>query len=776
MKKNNELKKDILAIIFYIIIYLLIYAILTSNNHIFGSNTDFKVQHYLIPEYFRTLFYDTKDLLPDFAPNLGSGQNIYYLSYYGLLSPIILISYLLPSIKMLDYIIISTSIMTLLAVTLFYFFLKKHNFDFKTRFLTAFLFLCAAPLIFHAKRHIMFINYLPFLIIGLWEIDKYFEKKNTLILSISIALILYTSYFYSISCLVSLFIYFVYKCIKQKKQILKETFKIALPVINGIFLASIIIFPSLYCLLNSRKTSSNAINITQLLTPKSFLLYSSYSMGLSLISLIALISQLKSSKKEIKFLSLTILIITTIPLFNYILNGMLYINGKSLIPLIPITLIVTATFLQKLNKQGTKFIFPYIIISSLAIVLLVNCQDKLMLKEDINNKYYKASEYLTNYITNKDKSIYRINNLVSSKETINKITNISEYKTTIYSSTYNKNYKEFYYKDLHNNKPFRNDFMISASNNILSQSILGEKYIITTTPLTNLELIKEKDEVYLYKNNNALPIGYTTTNIINEKNYNNLPYPTNTLVLLNNIITQNTQQHPQIPIKNEVNLTYEILEKENLEILNTQQKTKIIAKDNSHIKIKLNTNPHNKIILLKFTNTYNPEQDLTITINNEMNTLTSKSWKYNNKNLTFNYYIYNTNILDIYLKKGTYSLKDFKTYIIDYSEISKNNIEPFKINKKKTKGDKIIGTMNIKNDSYFNISIPYDKGFKILVNNKKVKYEKTNKNFIGFPLKKGNNYISIEYEAPYKKIAIILSTINLLLLPIIQIIYKKRRN
>ena len=48
--------------------------------------------------------------------------------------------------------------------------------------------------------------------------------------------------------------------------------------------------------------------------------------------------------------------------------------------------------------------------------------------------------------------------------------------------------------------------------------------------------------------------------------------------------------------------------------------------------------------------------------------------------------------------------------------------------------------MNIKNDSYFNISIPYDKGFKILVNNKKVKYEKTNKNFIGFPLKKGNNY------------------------------------
>ena len=103
MNKNNELKKDIFAIFIYILTFVVIYLILTTDNHLFASNVDFRTQHYLIPEYFRNQFYNTHDLLPDFAFNLGGGQNIYYLSYYGLLNPIILISYLFPNIKMIDY-------------------------------------------------------------------------------------------------------------------------------------------------------------------------------------------------------------------------------------------------------------------------------------------------------------------------------------------------------------------------------------------------------------------------------------------------------------------------------------------------------------------------------------------------------------------------------------------------------------------------------------------------------------------------------------------------
>ena len=78
--------------------------------------------------------------------------------------------------------------------------------------------------------------------------------------------------------------------------------------------------------------------------------------------------------------------------------------------------------------------------------------------------------------------------------------------------------------------------MISSSDNILSQNILGEKYIITKHENKNLELIKEKNGIKLYKNHNVLPLGYATSNIISENTFNNLNYPTNIIALLNNIV------------------------------------------------------------------------------------------------------------------------------------------------------------------------------------------------------------------------------------------------
>ena len=54
--------------------------------------------------------------------------------------------------------------------------------------------MCATPLLFHSHRHIMFINYMPFLILGLMGIDLYFDKKKSwlLILIAHINIILLT--------------------------------------------------------------------------------------------------------------------------------------------------------------------------------------------------------------------------------------------------------------------------------------------------------------------------------------------------------------------------------------------------------------------------------------------------------------------------------------------------------------------------------------------------------------------------------------------------------
>ncbi|MBQ8824827.1 MAG: hypothetical protein IJZ64_06315, partial [Ruminococcus sp.] len=64
-------------------------------DNVYGALVDWNSQHFSIPEYFRTQFYDTGDLFPNFAFHIGGGQNIYNFAYYGLCNPVIWISYLL---------------------------------------------------------------------------------------------------------------------------------------------------------------------------------------------------------------------------------------------------------------------------------------------------------------------------------------------------------------------------------------------------------------------------------------------------------------------------------------------------------------------------------------------------------------------------------------------------------------------------------------------------------------------------------------------------------
>ena len=66
-------------------------------------------------------------------------------------------------------------------------------------------------------------------------------------------------------------------------------------------------------------------------------------------------------------------------------------------------------------------------------------------------------------------------------------------------------------------------------------------------------------------------------------------------------------------------------------------------------------------------------------------------------------------------------------------------------------------------NSYFTLSIPYDKGFNILVDGKKVEYYIVNKSFIGFKISKGTHEIEIKYKAPYKNFGILVSLFGIIL-------------
>ena len=121
----------------------------------FASNVDWFMQHCVFPDEFRKLFYKTGNFFPSFNANLGSGQNIYYMSYYGLFSPIYLFSYLFPSVSMIDYIIFTSIISIVVTILLVYRWLIMNKFGVVMSFAMAVMYVLAAPVIYHSYTQIM---------------------------------------------------------------------------------------------------------------------------------------------------------------------------------------------------------------------------------------------------------------------------------------------------------------------------------------------------------------------------------------------------------------------------------------------------------------------------------------------------------------------------------------------------------------------------------------------------------------------------------------------
>ena len=142
---------------------------------VFGARVDWISQHSVLPDYFRRQFYDTWELFPEFALNIGGGQNIYHFAYYGLYSPVILLSYLLPFVKMSDYMMAAQFLCLEASVMLFYAWLRNRGFHRATALFSSVIFLLAGPMVYHSYHQIMFVSYMPFLCLGLWGVDRYFD-------------------------------------------------------------------------------------------------------------------------------------------------------------------------------------------------------------------------------------------------------------------------------------------------------------------------------------------------------------------------------------------------------------------------------------------------------------------------------------------------------------------------------------------------------------------------------------------------------------------------
>lgn len=340
---------------------------------IFGAKVDWLSQHSVLPDYFRQQFYATGKLFPEFAANLGGGQNIYHFAYYGLYSPLILPSYLLPFVKMSDY-IMAVSITGLTAsVLLFYYWLKSRKTDAGTAFILSLMFLLAGPMIGQYSGQIMFVDYMPFLCLALIGVDRYFEQEKSGLFTISVFLMIMTSFYFSIGGMLSLVLYGLHRYFEQREgnrvtvcSFLRDGLCFVRSMILAVLMSGFFLVPTALALTGGRSKEQNtsfASFFIPQITVERFA-YSIYGIGLTTLVITVLLTGLLYRKVYEKVLTYGCVIVLVIPVFAYLLNGGLYIRDKVFIPFLPLLCYLIGIYLEKCRKRELSFIagmIPYII-------------------------------------------------------------------------------------------------------------------------------------------------------------------------------------------------------------------------------------------------------------------------------------------------------------------------------------------------------------------------------------------------------------------------------
>lgn len=836
MKSLSKHKNDIINILTLIIISLVIVLVLVNFTNFFGSKKDWISQHVMFPDYLRKLFYDTGDIFPNFAFNLGGGQNIYNISYYGLFNPIILISYLLPFVSMITYIEISMIVCLIVSIILMYYFLRR-RFDLKVSFVSTLLFLTAGCFIFHLHRHIMFVDYMPFLLMALIGVDKYFDKKKITLLVIAIFLMILTSYYFSVVGLVCVLLYGIFRYIEDKrcdkiavKDFFREGFKFIFIMLIPVFLSCFLLLPTAYSLLDGRTATNKSISLLGLFIPNfdiSNTLYSSYSLGLSAIFIIALIYGIITKERAVKVISIIFSVLLVFPIFDYVFNGGMYLNGKAFIPIIPLAILLISYFLKNVfnNKNKLKisiiislivvvinllvFVYKeqnlcllfvvdmvlliifllisyklekkiilhiYLGVMSLVLVIPTNFSDTFVTKEFYDTLDYRGTNNIVKQVLDKDNSFYRMSDQSDKLNKANYIYNIDYYTGSIYSSLSNSYYKDFYNNLINNEFIYRSYGMLTGNNNIFYNFYMGNKYLLNSS---NGMIGYDEISDGIYRNEDVLPIGYSTSKIMSLDEYNRLNYFEKLDAYLNYAIVDGDYSGSYVKKIKDYVPDYSILENKNLKIEENNGEYFIKAFKDNKLVIKLNNISDSDILLLRFKMLYDnkcSEDDSYITINGVSNKLTCRSWKYHNNNYDFEYSLSGNDNLEITFSEGKFKLSNPSFAIYNYNDLTSINdeISPFVIDRDKTKGDVIEGSINVKDDGYFKLSIPYDKGFEIYVDGKNTPYEVVNKSFIGFKINEGSHDIRIVYVSPLFKEGLVISGVGLVLFVVI-VIYNRER-
>lgn len=477
---------------FYITILFILpilFVLCVSTYSMYGSKLDWLSQHISLADYFR----QTQQLLPDSFANLQGQTNAFSFSYYGLLRPDVLVSYLFPNIPIHFFIIGYATLLWSSTGGLCYCWLRNKGYKDTICFFSSICCICA-NCFFQSHQQIMFVEIIPFLFLSLILIDK--NKRQWI--SLCICMALFHNYFYTPGMILILLLY-DYDQHKTIKNMI-------VPIVLGVGFGAVLWLPTGYLIINNHKSvvQTNLFNLfVPNLTLKG-LVYDSYGCGLTVISWMALFQGIQFEKT--KKLSILLIFMFVFPIFSYILNGTLYARTKILVLCLPLVLMILAHWLQerKLNKGllvlaglflCTKTMFLGLLVALVFIgYYFMDKKECLMMYALVPMIVFTGLNYnqcldpkLYNSMYSKDKQTLIQRNDLNQRTadldqvgySVNRIYDQKEMKASSYTSTSNTLYNTFVYDIIKSPISQSNRTIITDSENYLYLSMMSVQNVLS---------------------------------------------------------------------------------------------------------------------------------------------------------------------------------------------------------------------------------------------------------------------------------------------------------
>ncbi len=801
---------------------LLLLFLPVPTDAIFGSEGDWYSQHVGAAEALRQTILSSGTIFPQFA-GIGGGASAFDLAYYGYLRPDVLISCLLPNTDMRQIISFYGAAEVIAAVNLTYLWLKSKKLS--TGFsLCGGQLMAAATCFFHAHHQIMFVNYMPFLVLALWGIDRILSGRKGLQLSMSVFLICIHSFYYAPACLVVCLLYGLSQLGRGAADVgwerLPETkFRTAVragaAALLGVGLAAVLLLPTAVDILSTSKDAGAFMDKpfpAVSLTFKS-LLYYPYGCGMTMLALYCLLLSLTGKGK--RALSAAALLFLTVPAVWWVLSGFLYPREKILIPLVPVLVWICADTLQAIYREEQR---PYVLPALLCFIpaflsaesrwqslmyvdagLILAWVLALKLRESplavkktmiavllllplctslgingIGEDYLAADDERQSRFSFGDITVfaedirYRFDYLANNYINSNVLPDGSLNKTASYLSVTNSLYGDFYYNTMGNPISLRNRVVLMPNQNSLFNYFMGVRYVLTEENRIpyGYEKVFSRNGYVLAENPDVLPICYGVRRIVSEEKLAQLDFPYNAAALCGIKVKKEV---PEEFFKGEFPVSFDTAVSSavdnNVEKFLEGEGDKAPAEPGSCM-VPLAKKSENRVLFICFDVNRRDGKEVCITINGMKNNLSGNNAPYPNENYHFTYVLSaekGIEQLNMEFTKGDYEIENLQVYTGDMPSGDSAEITlPTLDEDFRSNGKSVFkGKIEMEEDGWFVTSYPWKEGYRVTVDGQTVEAEKVNTAFTGFQIKKGTHAVEIQYEAPGFKEGLIVSGVSL---------------